>query len=217
MIFIQLIDKIYELYYFILRHGKILKRYLIEILIVIFVLFACYAPQQTSETIILKSRLMTIEKEKDSINYLLKLAEKRDSISLSELRHRPSLQPIQGKDIVAISTKYGMRVNNEYGMSRFHDGIDFAANRGTPIFADGDGVIIDSNFDNGYGHHVQIDHQNGYVSFYGHMNSRKVINGQTVSRGDTIGTVGSTGVSTGFHLHYKVSYNGTPVNPSIFK
>jgi murein DD-endopeptidase MepM/ murein hydrolase activator NlpD len=215
MILIRLIDKICGLYYFILKHNKFLKRFLFEILIVTLLLFACYTPKEISETVILKSQFMVVEK--DSINYLLRILEKKDSTNTSMLRHLPSLQPIRGKDIVAISTRYGMRVNNEYGMSRFHDGIDFAANRGTPIFADGDGVIIDSNFDNGYGHHVQIDHQNGYVSFYGHMNSRKVINGQTVSRGDTIGTVGSTGVSTGFHLHYKVSYNGTPVNPSIFK
>ena len=217
MIFIRLIDKIYGSYYFILKHSKFLKRFLIEILIVTFVLFACYAPVEVGETVIIKSQLMTVEKEKDSINYLLKMVEKKDSINIAELRRQPTLQPIQGKDIVAISTKYGMRTNKEYGMVRFHDGIDFAAHKGTPVFADGDGVIIDSDFDEYYGNHVQIDHQNGYVTFYGHMNSRKVVNGQMVLRGDTIGTVGSTGVSTGFHLHYKVSYNGTPVNPSIFK
>jgi murein DD-endopeptidase MepM/ murein hydrolase activator NlpD len=166
----------------------------------------------------MKFNVLNVEKKKnDSINYLLKMVEKKDSINIAELRRQPTLQPIQGKDIVAISTKYGMRTNKEYGMVRFHNGIDFAAKKGTPVFADGDGIIIDSNFDNGYGNHIQIDHQNGYITFYGHLNSRNVINGQKVMRGDTIGTVGSTGISTGYHLHYNITYKGNPINPNIYK
>jgi murein DD-endopeptidase MepM/ murein hydrolase activator NlpD len=215
MLLIRLFDIIIDIYYFFQKHKKRFTCFSIEIIIVV-ILIACYASKDTKSPI-LKSKILNVEKKNDSINYLLKMAERRDSINIVELRRLPSLQPIPGKNIIAISTRYGTRTNAAYGMVRFHDGIDFAARKGTPIYADGDGIIIDSDFDNGYGNHIQIDHENGYITFYGHMNSRKVIKGQRVMRGDTIGTVGSTGVSTGYHLHYKISYKGRPVNPSIFQ
>lgn len=216
MILIQIIDIIYKTYSFIIRHKKHIQRYAIEILIIILLSFACYSPKELTQTAVLKSHIMTLENEKDSISYLLKILQKKDSINISILRHRPSLQPIKSNQIVAISTQYGMRTDKTYGMIRFHDGVDFAAQRGTPVYADGDGIISDSGYDNAYGNHIQIDHQNGFSTFYGHLNTRKVEIGQNVMRGDTIGTVGSTGVSTGFHLHYRITYKGTPINPVIF-
>lgn len=215
MTFIRLLDYIIDIYYFSQKHKKRFTCFSIEI-IIISILIACYTLRDSDFTTA-KSEVLKAEKKIDTVNYLLKIAEKKDSVNIIELRRQPSLQPLQGKSIIAISTRYGMRIDTTYGMSRFHNGIDFAAQKGTPVFAAGDGIIIDSDFDNGYGNHVEIDHQNGYITFYGHMNSRKVITGQKVMRGDTIGTVGSTGISTGFHLHYKMTYNGISVNPNIFQ
>jgi len=215
MTLIRLFDKIINIYYFFQKHKKHLTCFSIEIIIV-SILIACYALRD-ADFISAKSEILYIEKKNDTINYLLKIAEKTDSINITELRRQPTLQPLQGKSIIAISARYGMRTDTTYGMSRFHNGIDFAAQKGTPVFAAGDGVVIDSDFDNGYGNHIEIDHQNGYTTFYGHMNSRKVIINQKVMRGDTIGTVGSTGISTGYHLHYKMTYKGVSVNPNIFQ
>ena len=216
MTLIRLVDKIINLYRFILTRKNLIKRFLVEILFVALLLFACYAPRKLEPTVV-RSEILTVEKKYDSVSYLLKILEKKDSTNTDMLRHLPSLQPLRSKDIVAVSTQYGMRTNKSYGVIRFHDGIDFAAKRGTPIHAAGDGIVIDSDIDEYYGNHVQIDHGNGYVTFYGHMDTRNVVNGQKVLRDDVIGTVGSSGISTGYHVHFKISYKGTPINPIIFK
>jgi len=216
MTIIRLLDKVYWLYCKLVSiHKKSFAQLSLEIIIIVL-LFACYVPRDTQYSI-LKSEIVTVKKTNDTINYLLKMVRIKDSINITQLRHRPSLQPIRGQDIVAISTTYGMKTNVKYGMVRFHNGIDFAAKRGTPVYSAGDGIIIDSGSDNGYGNHIEIDHKNGYVTFYGHLDTRKVITEQEVLRGDTIGTVGSTGISTGYHLHYKITYKGKSINPNIFQ
>jgi len=214
MILIRLFDKIIDTYYFLLKYKKCFTRFSIEIFIVVIVL-ACYASRDTKTLVVIKPEKLMIEKKND--NYLLKILEKKDSINTDQLRHYPSLQPIQGKDIMAISTKYGMITNAKYGMSQFHNGMDFAARKGTLIYASGDGVVINSNFDNANGNYIRIDHKNGYITFYGHMNTINVIKGQKVLRGEIIGTVGNSGISTGYHLHYAITYKGNTINPNIFR
>jgi murein DD-endopeptidase MepM/ murein hydrolase activator NlpD len=98
-----------------------------------------------------------------------------------------------------------------------HAGLDFTSPQGSPIYATADGNIITSgNLGNGYGNHVVINHGYGYQTLYGHMYKIKVRNGQRVKRGEILGWVGSTGKSTGPHLHYEVHKNGQKIDPIYF-
>lgn len=112
-----------------------------------------------------------------------------------------------------ITSPYGWRSHPVYGRIKFHTGIDIAAVYGSAISAAYDGVVIFSGWYGGYGYAVIIDHGGGYSSLYGHCSALYAKNGQKVSRGQKIAAVGSTGLSTGPHLHFEVRQNGTPINP----
>jgi murein DD-endopeptidase MepM/ murein hydrolase activator NlpD len=104
-----------------------------------------------------------------------------------------------------------------YKTTRLHAGLDFAAPTGTPVYATGDGVVeIAGSEGDGYGNKVVINHGYGYHTLYGHNSKIKVRAGQHVKRGETIALVGSTGKSTGAHLHYEVWKNGQKINPINF-
>ena len=119
----------------------------------------------------------------------------------------PSIWPTSGY----VSSPYGLRFNG----TEFHQGIDIAAETGTPIVATADGVVTAAGWDgSGYGNMVDIDHGDGIMTRYGHASAVAVTPGQTVRRGQVIAYVGSTGYSTGPHLHYEVRVNGQPVNPA---
>ena len=117
---------------------------------------------------------------------------------------------------VYVSSRFGQRVHPITGEIKNHTGIDIASNQGTTIYAADGGTITLAAWNGGYGNCVMIDHGNGYVTLYGHMSSIAVSQGQTVSQGDTIGYVGSTGNSTGPHLHFEVLKNGTRIDPEQF-
>jgi hypothetical protein len=126
----------------------------------------------------------------------------------------PSIQPIKNKDLERIASGFGVRIDPIYKVPRQHDGLDFAAPMGTEIFATGDGVVEAVDFSyGGYGNEVVINHGYGYRTRYGHMSRTKAQVGQKVKRGEVIGYVGSTGKSTGTHVHYEVIRGGIPVNP----
>ncbi len=108
------------------------------------------------------------------------------------------------------------RVSAYYGDGRNHKGIDLAADRGTPIFAAGAGKVIYSGWDGDYGYSVVIEHANGMKTRYAHANALCVTKGATVAQGDMIATVGSTGWSTGNHLHFEVIVGGVKVNPGPY-
>ncbi|MBV2141876.1 M23 family metallopeptidase [Falsochrobactrum sp. TDYN1] len=110
---------------------------------------------------------------------------------------------------------FGMRRHPILGYSRMHTGVDWAAPRGTPIIASGNGVVEKAGWSNGYGNQTLIRHANGYVTSYNHQNAiaRGVTVGARVRQGQVIGYVGSTGLSTGPHLHYELIVNGTKVDP----
>ncbi len=129
----------------------------------------------------------------------------------------PAIQPIQSKYFKGIGSGFGSRLHPIYKTWQFHTGIDFTAQYGAPIFATGNGTVMSAQYDNGgYGNCVRIDHGFGYTTLYGHMSRMKVTKGQKVKRGDLIGYVGSTGMSTGPHCHYEVIKNNKQINPINF-
>lgn len=122
----------------------------------------------------------------------------------------PSRMPVNN---VALTSGYGMRVHPVLGGRRAHKGVDLAAPTGTPIYATADGVVRKAEWFSGYGLYVQLEHGASLETRYGHMSRLNVFNGQQVRKGDLIGYVGSTGRSTGPHLHYEVRIGGAAVNP----
>jgi murein DD-endopeptidase MepM/ murein hydrolase activator NlpD len=135
----------------------------------------------------------------------------RDTIAAKQARQAamPTMWPGSGE----ITSGFGYR-SSPWGWSReFHSGIDIANSWGTPIFATADGVVIFSGWDGGYGKIVIIDHGNGIQTAYAHNSAIHVTVGQHVSKGGLIADMGSTGASTGPHVHYEVRVNGERVNP----
>ncbi len=129
----------------------------------------------------------------------------------------PAIQPVANKDLKHMASGYGWRIHPIYKTEKFHSGMDFTAPVGTPIHATGNGVVEKVEFDGrGLGNNTIINHGYGYESVYGHMSKIIVRPGQKIVRGDLIGYVGSTGSSTGPHLHYEVRKNGEPLNPVNF-
>ena len=124
--------------------------------------------------------------------------------------------PIDG---ARLSSGYGMRKHPILGYSKLHAGVDFAAPRGTPVYAAGDGTVQRANYFGSYGNYVLIRHANGYETAYAHLNgfARGVKTGARVRQGQVIGYVGTTGRSTGPHLHYEVHVNGKKMNPLALK
>ncbi len=142
-----------------------------------------------------KDLLYTFQSKKDSLDYL------------------PALRPIL-KGV--ISSGFGNRLHPVYKVYRHHEGLDFSAKTGTPIYATADGIVRYTGNMGGYGKMIIIDHKYGFETRYGHMNKWVVRTGQRVKRGEKIGEVGDTGISTAPHLHYEVRFRGKPVNPKYY-
>ncbi len=115
-----------------------------------------------------------------------------------------------------ISSLYGQRTDPFDGNQAMHRGIDFAGAAGAQVLAVADGIVSHTGVDGGYGRMVEITHGNGYVTRYAHNAKLLVKPGQTVKRGDAIALMGSTGRSTGTHVHFEVLRNGQPINPLSF-
>ena len=129
----------------------------------------------------------------------------------------PAIQPVSNKDLNRIASGFGYRIDPIYKSVKLHAGLDFAAPKGTPIYATANGrVTVAGKTGDGYGNHVVINHGYGYETLYGHMVRVKTRVGQQVKRGEVIGWVGSTGKSTGPHCHYEVHKNGQKIDPVYF-
>ena len=125
----------------------------------------------------------------------------------------PAIQPVSNKDLRQTASGYGTRIDPIYGTTKFHSGMDFSAPLGTDVYATGDGVVVKAGWETGYGNTVEIDHGFGYFTRYAHLKDYQTRVGKKVVRGEIIGHVGSTGKSTGPHLHYEVHVKGQVVNP----
>ena len=126
----------------------------------------------------------------------------------------PAIQPIHNEELNRLASGYGMRLHPILKVRKMHTGIDFSAAKGTPVYATGDGVIVEVNTEfGGYGKSIIIDHGFGFTSRYAHLNDFNVKRGQKIKRGDQIGSVGNTGSATAPHVHYEVMKEGKYLNP----
>lgn len=142
---------------------------------------------------------------------------KKDSTMDQQLQHYPATLPLSLSDLTSVSSTYSERIDPITHEKRFHWGIDYQANKGTPVYATATGIVEKTGNDDGYGNVVKINHLNGYESLYAHLNDIDVYDNQEVKRGEIIGTVGNSGRTTGNHLHYEITYQEKRINPDIFR
>jgi murein DD-endopeptidase MepM/ murein hydrolase activator NlpD len=151
-----------------------------------------------------KAHLESQTSEQEMLNLLDSLAERQ-----SFLIATPTIKPVMGY----YSSPFGFRIDPINRRPLLHAGVDIAAPYGTQVFAPADGIVSFAGYENGYGNVVSIDHGYGVITRYGHNSKLFVRGGQRVHRWDVISAVGSTGHSTGSHLHYEVISHGIPVDP----
>jgi len=171
----------------------------------------------------LPSRNLSVQEFADLVDLLARQVDARsDQLSVLEAllvhdtanrKFLPTLYPVVDG---WFSSNFGYRIDPFSGQSSMHEGIDFPAEAGTPIVAAASGKVVASEWHPAYGNMLEIDHGNGLVSRYAHTASIVVKQGDLVVRGQRVATVGSTGRSTGPHLHFEVRLNGVPQNPARF-
>jgi murein DD-endopeptidase MepM/ murein hydrolase activator NlpD len=125
----------------------------------------------------------------------------------------PAIKPCEG---TLAMNGFGMRIHPILNVKRMHDGIDIITDRGTPVYATGNGIAESVGYQGGLGLTIEIDHGFGYRSIYAHLSKTRIKEGQKISRGDLIGNSGSSGLSSGPHLHYEINHNGVKQNPVEF-
>lgn len=167
--------------------------------------------KETNEKLDKLTRQLVVQSR--SFDEVIALAKSKEEM-LSAI---PAIQPVANEKLKRVASGFNWRIHPIYKIRHFHTGIDFTANRGTEIYATGDGVVKEVEIKrNGYGKNIKIDHGYGYVTLYAHMSKFNVRKGQKVKRGEVIGYVGSTGTSTAPHLHYEVIKHGEKINPVNF-
>ncbi len=178
--------------------------------------------QQEAE---LSNQIAELEAERTELLYQIWLEEQKKK---EEEQNKPSnnggsstiAPPASGEGFyfplqycTMLTSAYGYRVHPITGNYSFHNGVDLAAGQGTPIYATKSGTVTTATYNYAYGYYVVVNHLDGFSSLYGHMTHYTVSEGDYVQRGEIIGYVGSTGYSTGPHLHFTIYYNGSSVNP----
>ena len=165
----------------------------------------------TSKRVDVISKELVIQSK--SLDEILKLAKEKNSLWAAS----PAIQPVRNENLKQMASGFGYRNDPFTKVRKFHEGMDFSAKTGTPIYATGDGVVDRAdNAASGYGNHIVIRHGFGYETLYGHLSKYNCKAGEKIKRGDIIGYVGSTGRSEAPHLHYEVHKNGEVVNPLNF-
>lgn len=148
-----------------------------------------------------------------SFDEVINLAKNKSNM----LASIPAIQPVANKDLKRMASGYGYRIHPIYKTRKMHYGMDFSAKTGTEIYATGDGVVSKiKRSKRGYGNYVKINHGFGYETLYAHMSKYIVKRGQKVKRGEVIGYVGNSGISTAPHLHYEVRKDNKKINPMNF-
>lgn len=155
---------------------------------------------KTLDNLLSRSRL-----QKESFNNIVRYLDEKKFLR----EHTPSIIPVQGW----FMSGFGYRIDPFTGQVKMHEGLDIAAPPGTPIIAPADGSVKFAGERRGFGLTLEIDHGYGYTTLYGHCQRIDVEEGNKVTRGDVVAHVGSTGKSTGPHLHYEVRVSQIPVNP----
>ena len=135
---------------------------------------------------------------------------------VTNVLHSKSIMPASAARALHVSSPFGWRHDPFLGGGRSHDGIDLPGRFGAPVHATGAGSVSFAGWMNGYGNLVQIDHPDGFRTRYGHLSRILVRDGQRVGAGEVVGAMGSTGRSTGTHLHYEIRRSGQPVNPLAY-
>jgi murein DD-endopeptidase MepM/ murein hydrolase activator NlpD len=153
----------------------------------------------------LNDRISTQQRFIDEMHSLL---DQRNAL----VEHLPTLLPAHGR----FTSEFGYRIHPISGVRKMHDGVDIAAPTGTPIYAAASGTVAFAGVRRGYGNFIELDHGFGYTTHYGHASKLLVKAGETVKRGQLIALVGSTGASTGSHLHFEVLVDSVHVNPVAF-
>ena len=165
----------------------------------------------TTKRIDVLSKELAIQSK--SLDDILKLADAKSDL----LAAIPAIQPVRNENLKQMASGFGYRTDPFTKARKMHEGMDFTAKTGTPIYATGDGVVARAdNTASGYGNHIVIRHGFGYETLYAHLSKYKARAGQRVKRGDVIGYVGSTGRAEGPHLHYEVHKDKKVVNPLNF-
>ncbi|MCA1755975.1 MAG: M23 family metallopeptidase [Bacteroidales bacterium] len=148
-----------------------------------------------------------------SFDDLINLAAEKEEM----LAAVPAIQPISNKDLKRTASGWGYRIHPVYKIRKFHYGMDFTAPTGTEIYSTGNGTVVSVlRSKRGFGNHIIVDHGYGYTTLYAHLSRFNVKKGQKVKRGDVIGHVGNTGLSTAPHLHYEIKLNGKNVDPANY-
>ncbi|HMQ00173.1 MAG TPA: M23 family metallopeptidase [Cyclobacteriaceae bacterium] len=136
-----------------------------------------------------------------------------------EVEFMPSIQPVENTELTKLVSGYGMRINPFHKGRYLHEGLDFTSTRGSEVKVTASGkvsVVKKSDLQAGFGNYIEVDHGNGYVTRYAHLEDILVKNNQKVLKGDVIATVGMSGGATAPHLHYEVIYRGENVNPIYY-
>jgi murein DD-endopeptidase MepM/ murein hydrolase activator NlpD len=164
---------------------------------------------ETSKKVDVLSKKLDIQT--DSYSELLVLAK----LKMSELQSMPAIRPVSDRR-ASISSMFGYRMHPILKRRKMHDGIDFTAPIGTPVYAPADGTVESAGYDGGLGRTLKIRHGFGYLTVYGHLSQIKTVPGQKVKRGELIALIGNSGLSSGPHLHYEVVHYGVLIDPINF-
>ena len=181
---------------------------------IIFLFIPLLCQSQYSDS--LATRFLTLSKGISDVEKLIDIIGE-DALKNESFDYVPTINPLNPKKLKRFSDGFGMRFHPIDKEDKQHLGLDISAKAGTPIHAAASGTVKRTKkSDSGYGNQVLIEHRYGFRTRYAHMYLFVVEKGQTINKGDIIGYVGSTGKSTGHHIHYDIWKNGTPIDPYPF-